>query len=204
MQSSQSTIQKSNRKKLVIVLLIFILPAMLASFMFFTGWRPLNTVNHGELIVPAKPVEDREMQLLDDKAVKLSSFFGKWTMVYFDSSACDDECNKQLYFMRQTHRSHGKDFARIQRIFVLTDTASIASLKHKLEDYPDMLVLKADQAIISKLRKDFDIDEQSEEQKRNIYFVDPLGNLMMRYRPGVKPADMRKDLERLLKYSSEK
>ena len=86
----------------------------------------------------------------------------------------------------------------------MTDTASIASLKHKLEDYPDMLVLKADQAIISKLRKDFDIDEQSEEQKRNIYFVDPLGNLMMRYRPGVKPADMRKDLERLLKYSSEK
>jgi cytochrome oxidase Cu insertion factor (SCO1/SenC/PrrC family) len=34
-----------------------------------------------------------------------------------------------------------------------------------------------------------------------LFLVDPLGNVMMRYPEGYDPSDVRKDLERLLKYS---
>ncbi len=34
-----------------------------------------------------------------------------------------------------------------------------------------------------------------------VFVVDPLGNLMMRFAPGLPPADMLKDLEKLLKLS---
>ena len=203
MESSNLTIMKSNRKKLVIVLLIFILPAMLATLMYAIGWRPSNTVNHGELIVPARPLENSEMQSLAGKTVKLDELHGKWLMVYFDTSACPEECIKQLYFMRQIHMSQGKHLDKIQRVFILTDESSLEPLKPKLIEYANMMVLKADKLTLAVLRKEFGMDESVKTEQRNIYFVDPLGNLMMQYHPGVEPAGMRKDLERLLKYSSD-
>ncbi|MGV8933548.1 MAG: SCO family protein [Gallionellaceae bacterium] len=202
MQSNNETIIKSNRHKLVIVLMLFFVPSLVATLLYYSGWRPVKTVNHGELIVPPRPLEDSTMQSLDGKTVKLSEFRGKWLMVYFDTSNCSVECTKQLFFMRQIHLSQGKNLDKIQRLFVLTDSTAVESLKPKLTDYPNMLVLKAEESSMSKLLKEFDMDVQHGVEQRNIYFVDPLGNLMMRYQPGVEPAGMRKDLERLLKYST--
>lgn len=202
MQSSNEINVKSNRNKLIIVLLLFFVPAMVATLLYVSGWRPLNTVNHGDLIVPARPVEDSAMQSLDGKTVKFSDFRGKWLMVYFDTATCSEECTKQLFFMRQIHLSQGKNLDKIQRLFVLTDNKGVESLKQKLTDYPNMVVLQAEKKSIAMLLKEFDMDELQGTGQHNIYFVDPLGNLMMRYHPGIEPAGMRKDLERLLKYST--
>lgn len=204
MQIEQAAIKKSNRSKLIIILLIFIFPALVASVMYFSGWKPSFTMNHGELIAPARPIEDREMQSLDGKVVKFSELQGKWTMVYFDSSACLEDCMRQLYFMRQIHFSQAKEFNRIQRVFVLADNNAAESLLPRLTEYGDMIVLKAEKQSIALLLKEFGMDERSVTEQHNIFLVDPLGNLMMRYSSGVEAAGMRKDLERLLKYSSEK
>lgn len=202
MQSSSQTIVKSNRNKLIIILLLFFVPSMVATLLYFSGWRPLNTVNHGELIVPPRPLEDSAMQSLDGKTVKFSDFRGKWLMVYFDASTCSEECIKQLFFMRQIHLSQGKNLDKIQRLFILADSNATESLKPKLTDYPNMLVLQTDKKSMPKLLEEFGMNEQHGVEQRNIYFVDPLGNLMMRYHPGIEPAGMRKDIERLLKYST--
>jgi hypothetical protein len=39
------------------------------------------------------------------------------------------------------------------------------------------------------------------EAAGRVYFIDPLGNLMMYYRPDADPGGMLKDLRKLLKYS---
>jgi cytochrome oxidase Cu insertion factor (SCO1/SenC/PrrC family) len=39
------------------------------------------------------------------------------------------------------------------------------------------------------------------QEADRVYLVDPLGNLMMYYRPGADPRDIVQDLEKLLKYS---
>ena len=204
MQSNAVVKQKTSRKTLIIVLLIFIVPAVLSTLLYTSGWKPSATVNHGELIVPAKPIADRELVTLEGKPMKFSELLGKWTMVYFDTAACPDECNKQLYFMRQIHRSQGKNMDRIQRVFILNDGNSVDKLKAKLTEYPEMIVLKADKEILSKLSQEFGINPDSTSEQRNIYLLDYLGNLMMRYQPDTEPAGMRKDLERLLKYASDK
>lgn len=204
MQSISIEKRNSNRKLLLVVLFLFVLPALASFTLYFTEWRPSSGVNHGELIVPAREIEDRSMQDIDDKTVKFSVLKGKWTMVYFDSAECNDACMSQLYFMRQTHASQGKNFDKVQRLFVLSDTNSAIKLKSKLSEYPDMLVWKADKAATMKLMQDFGLDAQPTENKRSIYLLDPQGNLMMRYAPGAQPAGVRKDLERLLKYSTDK
>lgn len=189
---------------MLLLLFLFVLPALISFAMYFTEWRPTNTVNNGELILPVRPIEDRAMLSIDHKQVKLSDLHGKWTMVYFDSAECPDSCMSQLYFMRQTHASQGKNYDRIQRLFVLLDTKSASTLPEKLTEYADMKVWKNEPNMIAKLQQDFGIDTQLGSQLNNIYLLDPQGNLMMRYKPGSAPAGIRKDIERLLKYSADK
>ena len=200
---TQTISNKRTKRTLLLVLAVFALPAVVATLMYVTGWRPSSTGNHGELIQPARFIEDRTMQSLDGKPVKFSELQGKWTMVFFDSAACPEECIKQLYFMRQIHISQGKDQDRVQRVFILTDTIAANTLAAKLADYPDMRVWTGEKAVLTKLAHDFGIDAPAVPEQRNIYLLDPQGNLMMRYVPGTDPAGMRKDLVRLLKYSSE-
>lgn len=205
MQSDNSeAIKKANRRNLLLVLAVFALPVIVATMMYVTGWKPSATGNHGELIQPARFIEESSMQSIDAKPVKFSELHGKWTMVYFDTSACPDECMKQLYIMRQTHIAQGKDQERIQRLLVLTDSQDAESLKSKLLDYPDMLVWTGAKSVLNKLTQDFGIEAATVSGRGYIYLLDPMGNLMMRYSPGIDPAGMRKDLVRLLKYSSEK
>ena len=204
MESNKDIQKKSNRIVLIFLFVVFALPAAVATLMYVTGWRPSSTGNHGELIQPARFIEDRAMQSIDGKPVKFSELQGKWTMVYFDTAACPEECVKQLYTMRQTHISQGKDQDRVQRIFILTDASAVDALPAKLTDYPDMRVLSGEKAVLAKLTQDFGIDALAEMDKRSIYLLDPMGNLMMRYTPGIDPAGLRKDLVRLLKYSSDK
>jgi len=205
MQSNNSdAIKKSNRQNLLLVFAVFALPVVVATLMYVTGWKPSATGNHGVLIQPARFIEEISMQSADGKPVKFSELHGKWTMVYFDTSMCPEECEKQLYNMRQTHIAQGKDQERIQRLFILNDTQAVDTLKSKLAGYPDMLVWVGEKSVLTRLSQDFGIEANKTTEQGSIYLVDPMGNLMMRYSPGIDPAGMRKDLVRLLKYSSEK
>lgn len=189
---------------MLIVLFLFVFPALISFAMFFSEWRPKATANHGELIIPVRTIEDRAMISLDDKQVKFSDLNGKWTMVYFDTTDCPEACISQLYFMRQTHASLGKNYDRLKRLFILTDTKEITGLKAKLPEYADMLVWKNTKEGIAKLQQDFGIDSKLADVQGSIYLLDQQGNLMMRYKAGAEPAGVRKDLERLLKYSGDK
>ncbi len=209
MHNNKESQKNSNRRKLVMVLVVFVLPVVAAVSMYLTGWKPSSTGNYGELVQPARFIDDREMQTVDGKTVKFSELHGKWTMVYFDSASCTEECVKQLYVMRQTHIAQGKDQDRVQRVFILTDDKSpedkvIDTLVAKLSDYAGMRVWKGDKIVLAKLTQEFGMGSQEVTTSRAIYLLDPQGNLMMRYVAGIDPAGMRKDLVRLLKYSSEK
>lgn len=203
MQNNTIDLKQKNRRKLMLILLIFALPVIVSMLMYFGGWRPTATGNHGELIQPARLIADENLQSIDGKQVKLSDLHGKWTMFYFNTASCPAECVNRLFFMRQIHHSQGKYLDKIQRVFILTDENSISTLKSKLVEYPDMQVLTADKTVLAKLSKDFEMDTQDHINENNIYLVDPLGNWMMRYKSDVEPAGMRKDFERLLKYTTE-
>jgi len=186
---------------LIITLIIFILPVVVSTVLFKTGWRPAGTVNHGTLIVPPKQIADRELQTLDGKKINTAELKNKWTFFYFDSASCNESCINQLYFMRQTHLSLGKEYDRIQRVFVLLDDHHLEALKSRLAEYPQMIVLKLERGVATEMAHEFGAD--SEEGQGNIFLVDPQGFLMMRYKPGIDPAGTRKDMERLLKLSGD-
>lgn len=133
--------------------------------------------NYGELLEP-RPVDGA-----------LAPLRGKWVLVTADAAACSAACERKLYIVRQVRKAQGKEMERIDRMWLLTDGGKPrAELVAALEGGHIAL---ADAPLLKALPDSADI-----------YLVDPLGNLMMRFPAEADPQKMIKDLQRLLKYSS--
>lgn len=167
------------RNKVLLVGVVCLAPAVFGWLAYLYDWAPGTKDNYGELITPvtlAGPPFDKAR--------------GKWTLVSFDTAACDAYCEQKLYFLRQIRRAQGKEMERVGRLWILTDGgAPKAELLAAIEGTQ---VAKAGDATT----KGF-----PGNPSEHIYLIDPLGNLMMRYPREPQPNGMIKDLKRLLKYS---
>jgi hypothetical protein len=154
-------------------------PLILGTAAYLFGWGTGSRANYGELLAPRALT-----------APELRPLRGKWVLVAFDTGRCDPYCERKLYFMRQVRKAQGKDADRVERLWMLTDTASPSpQLVSAIEG---TRVARASEALLAAFPGPV---------ADHIYLVDPLGNLMMRFPRDPDPSLMRKDLERLLKYS---
>src|SRR5713226_2229680 len=69
---------------MIALMAVFAFPIALASLLYSVGWRPQGTINHGELVQPARPIQDVRLQTLAGEPLNFSRFQKKWTMLYFD------------------------------------------------------------------------------------------------------------------------
>ena len=167
----------SARIKVALVIVICAAPFVLGWLAYEHRWFAGQAGNYGELIKP-RPLGG-----------PLAPLKGKWVLVTIDAAACEATCEKKLYIVRQVRKAQGKDAERIERLWLLTDAAKPrADLVAALEG---SRLAAADAATLSIF-----------PGSRDIYLVDPLGNLMMRFPADADPSKMIKDLQRLLKYSS--
>jgi cytochrome oxidase Cu insertion factor (SCO1/SenC/PrrC family) len=195
----------NSRQALVLLALLFLTPVFVAWFMHMSaehGWRPGGTTNRGVLIQPPRPLA-LPGGLVDATGEPLNQAFlgGKWTLIYIDTAACEAACREKLYYMRQVRLSLGEDLRRVQRLFLATGDANETGLQQVLADYPDMAMARLSSAQAAEIAPEFGVEGVPMEGAGNIYLVDPLGNLMMYYRPDADPRGMIQDLQRLLKYS---
>ncbi|NOZ11682.1 MAG: hypothetical protein GXP09_11650 [Gammaproteobacteria bacterium] len=188
----------SSKFQIIVLIVIGIIPVVAARY-----FTPTHFVSNGELVQPARPIENVELQGMDGQAVEFSSLKSKWTMIYIGNSACDKECWQNLYKMRQVRLSQGKHMRRIQYAWLLLDQAvDIAALKVRLQEHPKLQVFRGDVAAIKALSRQFVLKQGAPEDGLNrIYLIDPLGNLMMSYPADADPTGIRKDFERLLRVS---
>ena len=182
---------KPAHRTLWLLAAVFVLPFVVGTGLFWSGWRPAKFVNHGELLQPPRLLPESGLTHADGRSLPTSELRGKWLLVMPVDQPCDATCQQNLQQMRQVHIALNKEQSRLQRVFI-SSVASDPALKKMQQDLPDVVVASTTN---KDWRKALDSNGQT------IYVVDPLGNIMMRY---TDPADMRgvlKDLERLLKYS---
>ncbi|TCK17082.1 cytochrome oxidase Cu insertion factor (SCO1/SenC/PrrC family) [Thiogranum longum] len=195
-----------SRAALVLLLLVFAAPVILAWLVFFVfpEFRPTDTMNHGELVVPARPLPAFHLQGIGTDTVDQNFLRGKWTFVYLAEGACEKPCVDQLYKMRQVRLTQGKNIKRLQRLFLWnTEGIGEAQRLELAKHFPGLVIGniqsggQAD-SLINSFRLEDGADPYSSGR---LYLVDPMGNLMMSYEPDTVPRGITKDLERLLKYS---
>ncbi len=195
MPVTTETEQNNSGKRIVLlVAALLLLPVLVASALYFSGWRPAQTGNHGELLQPprALPMEafiDRQGKLLTSAELR-----DKWIMLYIGGATCNDLCLAQVRLMRQVQVAQNKEMGRIRRVVLAPDADALAAYAGDKRDElraPDLLLLRPTAALSTLLA----------DSENRIVLLDPLGNLMMRYPAEQDGKGMNKDLERLLKYS---
>ena len=200
MQNTQNSIdlamQRRGRKVFLLMLTFFVVPIIVVILMFQFNWKP-SGVSTGELVKPPRLLATQP-QLKNDAGVALKPTFWKekWSVVYV-ADQCDSACMSKLRDMRQLHVSLYKDITRTQRVLI-TQQQDTSDIKSK---YPDLIVINQPAADVASLTSQFQLDNELSGASNRLYLVDPLGHLMMSYKPTVPLADVRKDVTRLLKFS---
>ena len=174
------------------ILAICVLPIIAGTALYFL-WKPTRFVNHGELL---KPVPLAEVSLNRGGGGKFvfSELNPNWSFVSIDDGACDENCRKKLYLMRQIRLTQGKDAERIERVWLIRDGEQPSA--QVLDGYEGTraVVLTAGQSL-GQFASDGNVTSY-------IYLIDPFGNLMMRFSLDTDPSMIKKDIAKLLRISS--
>jgi cytochrome oxidase Cu insertion factor (SCO1/SenC/PrrC family) len=181
---------------------LFAVPVIVAYALYFSGWRPASTGNHGELVQPVRPIADATLTRLDGRTMRFSELRGKWTLITFSAAECLKPCERNLYNMRQVITAQGHKAERVQSVLVVTDLKALDLLRYAVQDYPGMHAIVGPPQTVSALARQFTLPAGSPLDNLNrVYVVDPLGNFMMSYPADADPNGIRKDLARLLRVS---
>ena len=189
---------RAGRWKMLAVLLVCASP-VIASYFTYYVIRPEGRRNHGELINLQRNLPSLEVSKLSGEKVSLTSLKGQWLLISVADAACDEACQKHLYFQRQLRESLGKEKDRIEWVWLATGDAPV----------DDKLMPALSQATVLRMSSQ-SISEwlqpsAGRQLSEHLYVVDPMGNWMMRFPPGIDlaaAAKAKKDLDKLLRASA--
>jgi hypothetical protein len=193
---------RGQRLKLIGLALLFFGPLGLAFYLYYgpIGWRPPGHVNHGDLIDPPRPLPELRLPIESAAATKSLTapdfLKHKWTLLYLGPGDCPERCRAELFKTRQVRISLNRDMDRVRRIFIAQ--GACCDFAYLGAEQRDLLVLSATEDAAPLLRLLPAADAASGFAPDRVYLVDPLGNLMMSYKPDAPPRGMLEDLKRLL------
>ena len=187
---------RAGRIKMLLLFLVCAAPVV-ASYVTFYFIKPQARINYGELILPVEPLPAAPLHLLDGRPYDLAALKGKWVLLTIDGGACATPCVEKLYKMRQVRATQGKDAERLETAWLIDDEAQLET--QVIRAYDGTHMLRAGGAPV--LKNFTPAAAPGADRHDHIYLIDPLGNLVLRYPKDADPAKMKKDLERLLRYS---
>ncbi len=190
---------KRSRNTVLLLFAISVLPFVLAWYLAqHPEWFKAST-NRGELIIPVITTERDDFIGWDDfSRQNLKELTGHWVMINIVAEApCDKACLKPLYQTRQLRLMMNKELTRIRRAVLFLTEVDRGSLEHWWRQDDRLLRLKPSAGLAQKIRKLIG----QPAQNGWLILMDPLGNLMMKYKPGFDPYDVKKDLSKLLRIS---
>ena len=182
--------QRKGRRTLLVIAGLFTFPIVVAMYMYFTNstFIPGMSTEHGEFITPPRSLPDTQLSATDPQA----RFRKTWALLVLADQRCDSTCIEALEHIRQIRLSLGPKMTRLNTVYL--PGASTAVPVELAEEHPKLIVV--DPANSAEIRSIIGTYSNGE-----IFMVDPLGNLMMRYAPDTGMGDIRKDVAHLFKLS---
>ena len=182
--------RRTARRYLLTIFAICAAPFVLGTLAFYY-FPPSAHTNYGELLSPT-PLPDVALTAPEGERTSLAALRGKWLMVQFNESRCDEACERKLYHIRQSRTAQGKHMDRVERVWFVLDGQTPAAPSALYEGS------YIGQEVPSAFRAQFPATGDLSE---HIYLIDPLGNLMLRFPSNPEPHRIIKDLQRLLQVS---
>jgi len=183
--------QRKARLQFVLIAAVFVGPLLIAAWLYFQGaaLQPGGRTNHGALLEPIINLGEE----LPGSEIH-GHYEDSWLLVYQYAGLCEETCRNALYTIRQSRLMLGKEMSRLQRVLLhgdsAPDTVFLAEEHHGLITIED-----------GSLNRLLNKKKPADLPAGGYFLIDPLGNLMMYFRPDLDPADMVDDIKHLLKLS---
>jgi hypothetical protein len=182
---------RPSRTSLWLIGLLCIAPVALSYYAYYFA-APGGHVNYGDLI-ETRPLPATQLKMTDGSDFTIGRLRGKWVLLMADSGACGVDCGAKLFTLRQLRLAQGRDMARIERVWLITDDALPSA--ETIAPFAGIWLVRA---AGSELLQALPVKASPTD---HIYVIDPLGNLVLRYGREADPSRIIKDLVRLLKTS---
>lgn len=190
----------------LLILAITIVPMVTAYTIYKTGIGiPTDTVNKGELLLPATSVKSTNFYDYEQNKVDLLSLSRqkKWRVIIPGNAECSSDCQEILYLTRQVHIRLGEKANRVERIYINSDRfiESGTDIFFRKE-HPKLKHIHLGRESWQQWLGHTNISVNSMLEKK-YFLVDQEGFVMMFYGVEHSGKDLLSDLKRLLKYSYE-
>jgi hypothetical protein len=188
----------AGRLRMFLVFLVCAAPVA-ASYFTYYFVRPQARQNFGDLIQPTRALPHVQAVKPDGSVIELPSLKGQWLFMSVFGGACEQTCQKTLYMQRQILTGLGKDKARTEWVWLVSDDQPIpASIQPGLKE---ATVLRVNADVLSKWLE----PATGQTLSDGLYLVDPMGEWMMRFPAQLDTegaVKVKRDLERLLRASA--
>lgn len=181
----------SARVQLTLIALVFFGPLLVAAWLYYGGYLADSgeRTNHGELLEPIINVRD----VVPGSGIHRHNE-GHWLLLYSADGECGEDCRDALYTTRQSRTMLGREMDRVVRVFL---HGHVAPDRVFIDTEHKGLITLEDASLSGLLENKRPADLPA----GGYYLVDPLGNLVMYFRPDIDPADMVDDIKHLLRLS---
>ncbi|MGJ8691737.1 MAG: hypothetical protein ACSHW0_04590 [Thalassotalea sp.] len=178
--------RNKSRKSLVMVILAFALPIILAKLALTFQWLEYGVTNQGELLEPPLPITNLGLAAHpEDK---------QWLLVYLLPENCEQLCQQVLVGVNNTYIALGKEMPRVTPVALYQSSLSSEQLA-TVRQHEWQFTQASNKALTN-------------ADQTKLYVVDPMGNILMSHHlptsndniPSFGKAVLA-DMKKLLKYS---
>ena len=177
---------KSNRRSLLLLITVFILPILLAKLALENQWLDLGVTNQGELLT--QPLT------LTDLGMNEQEFTQQWLIIYRLPSQCPDMCLHSIETVHNSYVALGKDMPRVTPVLLKGNIFSAQQNKQLSKSQWQILALTPQMKNLL--------------QGPQILIADPLGNIILSHQLPEQEQQQTSlgkaiiaDMKKLLKYS---
>lgn len=173
------------RLQLLLILAVVIGPMLVASAMYYGRfWIPEARNYHGVLIGTGQTLDELGVHGVEDN---------RWQLVVTAPGECEKNCKELVYLARQINIGLNRDATRATHL--------LATVQPLSGDYQALLQREYPQLGLYSLQKN-EYDKAAADVKApQLWIVDPMGNLVLRYGAESKGKAILEDLRHLLKIS---
>ncbi len=186
MTNSARPPQLKSRLILLLIVAMFFSSFFIAWGLRLSGWTPSGSKNLGELIQPPKDLSQAGFLYADGKPYAWETEKHIWRVVVVPSDDCRIACTKMTDTLLRVWETQGRQADRV-------DVLWFGKLPKDAHTFRKLFVMQPSPALQAELTQTSSADSVP------VYLIDPSGFLVMQYRSGFDPSDLRKDLARLLK-----
>jgi hypothetical protein len=185
--------RRRGRLQFILLAVVFLGPLAVAMYLYYgvEDWRPPGQTNHGSLIQPVVVLPEAPIDTLSGESTSPEVLRHHWTLMYVNPDPCGETCRQEIIKLRQIRLALGAEADRVERVYLAGAEPPPADWLERTQTGLVSAALDDNPALAAALPA----------PDAAIYFVDPLGNLMMRFPADADPEDIKKDLKKLLKIS---